>query len=458
MHRVVRGGLCALFAMCSLAIAPASHAAAATIPPQGVYDWCDQSKSADGCGSRLDRIGQAGFQVMLNIWAFEHPTESNLRAFADRAQQAGVKVLWPFSALEFDSADPNGNNLLSTYSGLAKSCGCSTNQGLLAYLVGLLKSFPATYGYYMADEPPQSTHDLQANYVLRVKALDPDHPRIIVGCGICNGGPDANVAWMSDIDVMLGTDAYPVVGGTPDPDYNYEAVAQNVSSLDRIATSAGRGQVVVLQSWRWGDSIWDSRAMGVDPASTRYPEQDEIQAQRDAAIQNAHPDLILWFTLTQVIGWEPGQGTSNWTNPTDTDRRWANLVGGAFSAPIAHTRRTVSSSSSSSSSSSDPDPAPEASADNRLPRARLSVLRDHRVRAAALGRRRWFVADGRSSQDPDGHIVRYVWTLNGKPLNGGTSGRRTFAVRVGKRNVLRLTVTDDSGARATARRVFRVRR
>jgi len=466
MVHVARAGLCAALAACALATTTAAVAASDTlpIPKQGLYEWCDPSQSADGCASRLNRIGQAGFRVVNNGYVFHsNPTEQVLRAYAQHAAAAGVQVLWPFPTA-FSTADPNGNSLLKGYSGLAKSCGCSTNQGFVAYVIGVLRSLPNTYGYYLADEPAQSTYAQQASWVSRVKALDPDHPRIIVGCGICSGGPDANVAWMSDLDIMLGSDAYPVTDGPPAPGYSYWSVQQNAGSLDRIATAAGRQQVMVLQSWSWGDSVSDAQAIGVDPARTRYPNRDEIEAQRNAAIQNSHPDLILWFTLTQVIGWEPGQGNSNWTNPTDTSTRWANLIGGAFAPPpppLPPSTATATATATSASTSTSTSAPGQSGLPNRRPLARLAIrplarLADRRGSRSRLTRR--FVADGRTSRDPDGRIVRYVWTLNGRRVAGGGSGVRTFQIRGSGVQRIALTVTDNRGAKAAARRVFRVQR
>jgi hypothetical protein len=307
-----------------------------------------------------------------------------------------------------------------------------------------MRGLPNTWGYYLADEPSRDTHDSLVGWVSRIKALDPGRPRVIVGCGICAGGPESNVAWMADLDIALGTDAYPVFGGSPDPGHNYSAVKDNVSVLDRVATNAGRKQVVALQSWRWGDSAVDSQAAGVDPASTRYPTREEIEAQRNATIENSHPDLILWFTLTQVIGWEPGQRPSNWSEPPDTAQRWANLVGGAFApAPI----RTASEASSSATASA----ASASLRHNRAPLARFTIRTGSRSR---LGRR--FVADAGSSRDPDGRIRRYAWKLNGKRLPGG-SRRRAFHIRRRGVQRLTLTITDDGGAKAARHRSFRVR-
>jgi YD repeat-containing protein len=454
MRHVPRAGLCAIIAACAIAGPPAATAAAADplpVPPQGVYEWCDPAQSPDGCASRLQRIGQAGFRVVLNGWLFNDPSEQQMRSYAQAAAAAGVSVLWSFNGSGFQESIPTGNNLLQRYPKLATRCGCSTNQGLLAYVMGIMRGQPNTWGYYLADEPSPTTHDSLANWVSRIKALDPDRPRVIVGCGICAGGPAAHVTWMSDLDIALGTDAYPVFGGDPDPGNAYARVAENVSVVDQAARANGRKQVVALQSWRWGDSIVDSQAAQVDPAAMRYPTRDEIEAQRNAVIQNAHADLILWFTLTQVIGWEPGQSSSNWLNPPDTAQRWANLVGGAF-APVP-VRAASAASAASAVSASVPGSAESArSRSNQTPRALITLRRGSRNR---LGRR--FIADAGRSRDPDGRILRYTWKLNGRRLAGDRSRRRILRIRRGGVQRLTLTVTDNSGARAATHRSFRVR-
>jgi YD repeat-containing protein len=447
MRHVRRTGLlCALIAACALAVPPAAaHASEAPqVPAQGVYEWCDLTQSQAACEQRVQRVGQAGFRVVLNGWALnDNPSEQRIRSYAHAAAGAGVSVLWALGT-GFREADPNGNDLLSRYSNLAARCGCSTNQGLLAYLIGVLRGLPNTRGYYLADEPSPDTHESLVGWVSRIKALDPDHERIIVGCGICAGGPAAHVAWMSDLDITLGTDAYPVFGGSPNPSGAYASVEQNVSVVDQVATNAGRKQVVALQAWRWGDSVIDSQAAQVNPASTRYPTRDEIEAQRNAVIENSHADLILWFTLTQVIGWEPGQRPDNWSNPPDTEQRWANLVGGAFApppVPKASATKAVTAAGTRSGSV----------ARNRAPLARLTI---HRGSPSRLGR---ITADARRSRDPDGRILRYVWTLNGRRLRGDLSRRRILRIRRRGIQRLTLTVTDDRGARAATQRRFLVR-
>jgi hypothetical protein len=424
MFHAARAGVCALAAGCALAGTPAAGAASAPphLPPQGVYDWCAPARSPDGCAGRLQRIGQAGFRAVVNGTVFNDISEQRIRAYAQQAANNGLKVIWPFNSLPFQNADPNGTDLLAAYPGIADGCNCSDNRGLFAHLVGILRGMPNTWGYYLADEPGPSAHASLLAWVARVKALDPNHPRLIMGCGICGGGDPngSNISWMGDLDVALGTDAYPVVSGASDPQRAYNGVAQNVASVDRVATRAGRQQVVALQSWRWGDSAIDAPTAVPDPAATRFPTRDEIEAQRNAAMENAHPDLILWFTLTQVIGWEPGQSLTGWYNPPDTAQRWANLAGGAF-APA----RT-----------------------NARPHAGLRIRRKSHSRR---GNR--FIADAVTSRDPDGRIVRYRWTLNGRRLVGCRSYHRCdFGVRRGRVQRLAVVVTDDRGASGIARR------
>jgi hypothetical protein len=447
MRHAACAGLGALIAACALAGAPAVTSAsdAPAIPMQGVYEWCDPSRSPATCAHRLQRIGQAGFRAVVNDWAFKDLSEQGILDYAQAAATAGVRVIWPLHALSFREADPGAANLLTAYPLLAAGCGCSDNQGLLAYLIRLLRSLPNTWGYYLADEPTSDTRASLAQWVFRIKALDPDHPRLIMGCGVCEGGAAEHVTWLTDFDVAVGTDAYPVFGGPPDPSGSYASVQQNVATLDRAATAAGRQQVVALQAWRWGDSVFDSQAAQLDPAGTRFPTREEVQAQRDAAIENAHPDLILWFTLTQVIGWVPGQQLSYWADPADPEQRWGNLVGGAF----APARARAVTAQRPGAATAQPKPKPR----NQAPLARFTIRRGGQTR---LGTR--FVVDARRSKDPDGRIVRYEWRVNGKRLAGSRSRRRAFRVRRPGTHRLTLTVTDNRGARAAAKGTFRMAR
>jgi len=402
-----------LLCLAVAAAAPAGAHAAPTLPAQGVYDVCEPASSPDHCESRLRRIGDAGFSVVQNMRALGGDL-SDVLAYADAAQRHGIRVIWSLNSA------PRGAGLRDLMPSLGERCGCHDEDGMLAYLVGVLRSHPATWGYYVADEPKPADHDGVAAFAARLKALDPYHERLIMGCGLCWGG-EKSVDFLGDIDATLGTDAYPVHEQAPDQPVVAKRVGDDAAGLQRVADRAGRKTVVALQAWRWGDSHYDSEATGIGAAS-RFPTRNEIEMQRNAAITNGRPELILWFTLNQVIGWEPGQRPWWWAEPADAGQRWANLVGGAF-APL-------------------PNKRPVASFGLRARAGRRAV----RV-----------LLDARRSYDPDGRIVRYRWYRSG---GRRVCARRRCSVRLSRkrRQRVRLVVTDSDGARASRLRRVRVSR
>src|SRR3954447_10991767 len=396
---------------------PASGRAAGGLPEQGVYDQCVPAEWADHCASRLRRIARAGFKVVQNMRALDRSDVPDIRAFADAAQVNGLKVIW-----SLNSASGRRSVLGSR---LATRCGCSTEDAALGYLIGVLRSLPSTWGYYISDEPKPEEYDEVAAFARLVKSLDPIHERLIMGCGLCGGGA-ASVA-PSSIDATLGTDSYPVREQPADLPVVAARVGHDAEGLQRVADQAGRRTVMALQAWRWGDSYYDSKATGIGPAS-RFPTRREIEMQRNAAIERGRPELILWYTLTQVIGWEPGQRPWWWEAPGDPAQRWANLGGGAF--------------------------APPPISRNRRPAVRFGF----RVRPARRALRLWL--DATRSRDPDGRIVRYRWSLRSEGHRSRNCSRRRCSMtlrRPGRRRV-RLTVTDNRGASASRTRSIRIAR
>jgi len=410
---LIRPSVAAAF-LCAATVAAAPAAAQPPqLPPQGVYDTCAPAHSGDHCASRLRRIGDAGFRVVQNMSALHDADLPDLLAFAGAAQANRLKVIWSLNG------GSGRASLLGNMPEFAARCGCRDEDEMLARVIGVLRGLPATWGYYIADEPAPANHDKVAAFAEQVKALDPDHERLIMGCGLCWGG-EKSVDFLADIDATLGTDAYPVHEQAPDQPVVARRVGDDAAGLRQIADRAGRKTVMALQAWRWGDSHYDSEATGIGPAS-RFPTRREIEMQRNAAIRRGRPELILWFTLNQVIGWEPGQRPWWWAEPTNPEQRWANLADGAF-APLT---------------------------DNR-PVARFK-LRTRRGRGAVR-----LLLDASDSYAPGGHIVRYRWYRSGRAT---ACRRRRCSLRLpGRRKGrIKLVVTASDGAQASrVRRVSRV--
>ena len=396
-----------VLALLTAALVPSAAAAAAPtqLPDQGLYDACDPVKSADRCQSRLRRMAAAGFKVVQKMGVVQTEEMPYLLQYANDARSLGMKVIWQLRP-PIGEAD-------------------------LAVRMAALRLHPATWGWYIYDEPGPADRDVVAAFAASVKRVDPHHPRLIMGCGNCYGG-EGSVSFLSGIDATLGTDIYPVHEQAPDQPIVGKRVAAVAAGLQNVADREGRRTVVALQAWRWGDSHYDSEATGLGAAS-RYPTRKEIEDQRNAALEHSRPDVILWFRMEQVIGWEPGQRPWYWAEPPDAAQRWANLVGGAF--------------------------APLPTKPNRTPVARFSMRKagmSKRAQAARSAARRVRV-DAGLSYDPDGRIVRYRWYVSGKRGAACTRRRCSLKLRRGSRRKVKLVVTDDHGARSARARVVRVR-
>src|SRR4051794_35449536 len=82
--------------LAAAALGGSAPALAATAPVQGLYDQCDPSTELATCTEHLQRLGGAGFKVILNYTAW-YGTEADLRAYADAAAAAGVQLIWPMN-------------------------------------------------------------------------------------------------------------------------------------------------------------------------------------------------------------------------------------------------------------------------------------------------------------------------------------------------------------------------
>jgi hypothetical protein len=321
----------AVAAACVIAATAAIPAAAhAALPPQGVYEACYPSDAPAGCAARLQRLGDAGFGLVLNYWMLRGSSSADVVRYVNAAHVSGVQVIWSLN--DWWTQDPNGSSTLSAYPKLAADCGCTTNGGLADYIVRLAKDQPGTWGYYLSDEPDATRHDLLAAFNARVKAIDPGHPRLVVACGVCAGGDPtgSRAAPFTDLDSVLATDIYPVVNQGPDPAFARNQVSAGMKGLQAVTDAAGRDSAVVLQSFSWGSSSWDSAICGSSPANCRFPTADELAAQRDAALTSGRPRMILWYALFDVLGPLPDQRPSDWTPVPDPERRWHDLVAAAF--------------------------------------------------------------------------------------------------------------------------------
>ena len=182
---------------------------------------------------RLQRIGQAGFRVVVNGWLFD-PSEQQMRAYAQAA--AAAESVCCGRSTRRDSRSRTQRK---------QPPRPLSETGLALRLLDQ----PGPPGVRRGDHARAAQHVGTTSRTSQGPRPTAHSPagwsasrrwtlagRASSSGGICAGGPDANVAWMQDLDIALGSDAYPVFGGSPDPGaHAYTAVQQNVSVLDRVA-------------------------------------------------------------------------------------------------------------------------------------------------------------------------------------------------------------------------------
>jgi hypothetical protein len=276
----------ALAAATALSVAPASSASAATTPapPQGVYEGCASPNLRTTCVDRLQHMKNMGFTVVLNytaLWA----SGDDLKAYMAAAERIGVKIIWSFKERSWWNADPATNQ----FGLLAKSCACTTDDALLRYVIGLVKSSPATWGYYIGDESPTTDAPYINGFGNRIKSLDPTHPRLFVGIGD-GSGVDTHIAPFAGGSDVLAADYYPV--GQDRPISRVLDISRKMADLAR---TKGKQAGMVLQSFNW--SVYGSFPFLVNP---HWPTRAEMRQMRDYAIQGGASSLILWFNYYKM--------------------------------------------------------------------------------------------------------------------------------------------------------------
>ncbi len=283
---------------------------AASMPAQGVYEYCAPASSVGTCIARLRQIAAAGFKVVVNYQSFV-AYEPQLRQYMRAAARLGLTLIWPMNDYPWWGPE----SLPRAYPQLAASCGCSTNDAFVRYVVGLVKRSPSTWGYYVADELAPADAPRVAAFSGRLRALDRTHPRLAVA----NGGDDVAkllAPFASSADV-LGADSYPVGTGQP-----LSRVAFVGTAVRDVAGAAHRQSAMVLQAFDWSSyprvGPWTAR---------RFPTAGEMRTMRDLAIRTAAPSLIVWYSYFDL------------RSSPSPDRHWQDLVWAAFghrssSAPV----------------------------------------------------------------------------------------------------------------------------
>lgn len=103
---------------------------AKSLPPQGLYDGCDRL-DAD-CLAHLDKMAKGGFKLVISYGVFDHEV-ADILGYADHAAAVGMKVIWDMSSRPYRDG--------------------GFDRDYIRERVEAVRTHPATWGYYVADEP-----------------------------------------------------------------------------------------------------------------------------------------------------------------------------------------------------------------------------------------------------------------------------------------------------------------
>jgi len=302
-HRNILAALAILAAVTTAPERAAANRVDAALPPQGLYEGCSPGAEIEACIGHLATIRAAGFRYVLNYSAW-YGSPAQVLEYADAASALGLKLIWPLN----HSAWRGLGSLSATYTTFnvagdpgrgASTRDVVSNTDFIARAIGLVANHPGTWGFYIGDELLRGEAALVAALSATVRALAPDRPQLY----IARPGAALLMPFVHIADVA-GADVYPI--GSSDP-----PVGKAARSTRAVTLAAGTESAMVLQVFSWSQYR--------SGAAPRYPSRRVLQAMRDAAIEQANPAMILWYSYQDIL------------RSDDPDHHWCDLTRAAFS-------------------------------------------------------------------------------------------------------------------------------
>lgn len=301
-HRLPIACICLVLLVAPGGAAAGSGGPGPALPPQGLYEGCAPGAPGPACEARLAEIGAAGFRLVLNYSAW-YGSPAEVLAYADRAHALGVRLIWPLNHPAWRGLA----GFAATYRRLADRGDPSSRVDSAAGAIALVAAHPATWGFYIGDELPRWEAERTAALSALARAVAPDKPQLYVARpGARRLAPFAHLA-----DVA-GASVYPLGSGDP-------AVGSAARSVSAALGAGDTRTAMVLQAFAWSH-------YRPTPAPARYPTATRLRAMRDAAIRNADPAMILWYSYQDIV------------RSDDPERRWGALSRAAFAPRTAPPR------------------------------------------------------------------------------------------------------------------------
>jgi len=279
----------------------------------GLYEACSpiyDTQYNSYCAKRLQQMGTGGFKLVLNYNALStNSTASQIITYADEAEKYGLKVIW---GIGNNHQFFNGSDLRATFPALAATCNCTDNTTFTQYVINLLKNHPATWGYYVGDEIPVSTHTQWLAFSTIVHRTDPHHPRLLILATNAHSYGNTDLTTFADGAEVLGQDYYPIGVDYMVP---YTQTGMVVQGMQSIVDQAQRQSAMALQAVSWQDYYPPARCTPY-PSCAPFPSLGQLQVMLSQTLANAHPRLILWYSYYDIL--KSDNPTGHWNDLVST--------------------------------------------------------------------------------------------------------------------------------------------
>jgi hypothetical protein len=262
----------------------------ANLPIMGIYESSEaRSYNVANNHNLIDDFTGRGFGLVLNYNApgpIEFAEIPYCQEYADYLHSKGGKIIWEMRYYK-------------------------NHMNLLPDAVNALKDKPATYGWYIADEPSPSDPDIVALND-SIKSLDPAHPTVVVvgwwllRNGACGSGITTvnYLNGIKDYADIIGIDYYPLDlngDGIPEGSCEEDDMNEIIAAGYNWTKANGKKWGLVLQAFS------NSVAYHGGSDNSTWPTITQMKRWRDIGMQNSRPEFILWYSYFDARWYYPPQ-------------------------------------------------------------------------------------------------------------------------------------------------------
>lgn len=299
---------------------------ALTLPTDGygIYEDCNPNQGQGVWGPRLDQMAAGGFRVVIN-YGLCYGSTANMLAYINYAASKGMRVA---VALHSVWASSNLSTTFPTMYVEAGSPGITAYNAFGTYVVNQVKGLSGTWGYYLADEPFNSSHTTIKSLHDTIVGLD-SKPILIICTTDTTPSPLQGTNWtgtttMYDCCTVSGDDPYPI--GLAANSLTAYTLGQMAADIQSFTASKSINSAIVLQGFRFNNSV--------------LPVLSDMQAMLHQALAHMTPQLVLWFGYYYIFGGPGGAYAPVSADPGAT-ALWANLTQAIGTTPSRYIREAM---------------------------------------------------------------------------------------------------------------------